>query len=127
MVLALPPGLVAQDPKAHDRKLIAWNFQSLSNVWVFEGKAEVSGGLMCQLEGPSASSLLLLQPQGEPNSLLARPAGPWDGGRLSPQQPLSKGHFGFPAMQGQVLRPGGGPEAEIRQMHMKNGDCPRHP
>lgn len=51
---------------------------------------------MCQLEGPSASSLLPLQPQGEPNSLLARPAGPWDGGRLSPQQPLPKGHFGVP-------------------------------
>ena len=49
---------------------------------------------MCQMEGPLVSPLLLVQPQGEPNSLLAGPAVPWGWGSLSPQQPLSRGLFG---------------------------------
>lgn len=48
---------------------------------------------MCQLEGPLVSPLLLLQPQGEPNSLLAGPAGPWGGHSLSPRAALARRTF----------------------------------
>lgn len=44
---------------------------------------------MCRMEGPLVSPLLV-QPQGEPNSLLAGPAVPWGRGSLSPQQPCQE-------------------------------------
>ena len=52
--------------------------------------------------------------------------GPGMGADFHPSSPCQRDILVFPAMQCQVLRPGSGPEAEISQMHMKNGDCPRH-
>lgn len=80
---------------------------------------------MCQLEGPPASPLLPLQPQEEPNSLLARPAGPWDGVDFHPSSPCQRIHL-LSAMQGQGAEAHVASVAKMRQMHMKNGDCPRH-
>lgn len=80
-----------------------------------EEDAEASGGPACPPEEPLASPLLLLQPGGEPSSLLAGPAWvPGSGADSHPHGPYQEDFSVLPVMQCQVLRPGCGPGQVVR-------------